>query len=116
MTSGPAGVSNHQADAGGFLGRQSEFAVVRSYSILIVFTRQSARHATTTPTCPRRSRCAPKLSTNSIMQNGWHAARISSRMDRHDIAPIVRRAHEEDLPDITSEAIFTSRDRGTASF
>ena len=37
-------------------------------------------------------------------------------MDRHEIAPIVRRALEEDLPDITSEAIFTARDRGTAAF
>lgn len=37
-------------------------------------------------------------------------------MDRHDIAPLVRRALEEDLPDITSEAIFTARDRGTAAF
>jgi len=37
-------------------------------------------------------------------------------MDRDDIAPIVRRALEEDLPDITSEAIFTPRDRGTAAF
>jgi len=50
------------------------------------------------------------------MQNGCHAARISTRMDRHDIAPLVRRALEEDLPDITSEAIFTARDRGTAAF
>jgi nicotinate-nucleotide pyrophosphorylase (carboxylating) len=37
-------------------------------------------------------------------------------MDRNDIAPIVRRALDEDLPDITSEAIFTPRDRGTAAF
>ena len=37
-------------------------------------------------------------------------------MDRIDIAPIVRRALEEDLPDITSEAIFTPRDRGNAAF
>lgn len=37
-------------------------------------------------------------------------------MDRNDIAPIVRRALEEDLPDITSEAIFTGNDRGTAAF
>ena len=50
------------------------------------------------------------------MQNGSHAARISTRMDRNDIAPLVRRALEEDLPDITSEAIFTARDRGTAAF
>jgi hypothetical protein len=33
---------------------------------VIGFTRQSARHATTAPTCPRRSRCAPNLSTNRI--------------------------------------------------
>ena len=37
-------------------------------------------------------------------------------MDRNDIAPIVRRALDEDLPDITSEAIFMPRDRGTATF
>ncbi|HJW92320.1 MAG TPA: carboxylating nicotinate-nucleotide diphosphorylase [Thermoanaerobaculia bacterium] len=37
-------------------------------------------------------------------------------MNRNDIAPTVRRALDEDLPDITSEAIFTSRDRGTAAF
>ena len=37
-------------------------------------------------------------------------------MDRNDIAPIVRRALDEDLPDITAEAIFTPRDRGTAAF
>jgi len=53
---------------------------------------------------------------NSIMQNGLHAARISARMDRHDIAPLVRRALEEDLPDITSEAIFEPTDRGRARF
>src|SRR5947208_34762 len=50
------------------------------------------------------------------MQNGGHTVRISIPMDRHEIAPIVRRALEEDLPDITSEAIFTARDRGTAAF
>lgn len=37
-------------------------------------------------------------------------------MHHDEIAPIVRRALEEDLPDITSEAIFTPRDRGTAAF
>jgi hypothetical protein len=39
MTSGPDGVSNHRTDAHGFLGREGEFAVVRSYSVLIRFTR-----------------------------------------------------------------------------
>src|SRR5437667_12237693 len=81
MSSGPAGVSNHQADAGGFLGRQSELAVVRSYSIVIGFTSQSARHATTAPTCPRRSRCAPKLSTNAwIDRNGFARGIIPVRV------------------------------------
>ena len=37
-------------------------------------------------------------------------------MLHNEIAPLVRRALEEDLPDITSEAIFTARDSGTASF
>ena len=58
----------------------------------------------------------PQVVNELVMQNGSHAARISTVMDRDDIAPIVRRALEEDLPDITSEAIFTPRDRGTAAF
>src|SRR5258708_11594426 len=37
-------------------------------------------------------------------------------MDQHDIEAIVRRALDEDLPDITSEAIFEPRDRGRARF
>ena len=37
-------------------------------------------------------------------------------MDQRDIDAIVRRALEEDLPDITSEAIFESSDRGRARF
>src|SRR5437879_10778810 len=68
MTPGPTARAAERAGAHGFLGREGEFAVVRSYSFLIVFTSQSARHATTTPTCPRRSRCAPKLSTNCDYQ------------------------------------------------
>ncbi len=37
-------------------------------------------------------------------------------MDQRDIEAIVRRALDEDLPDITSEAIFTPADRGRARF
>jgi nicotinate-nucleotide pyrophosphorylase (carboxylating) len=37
-------------------------------------------------------------------------------MDMHDIDLIVRHALEEDLPDITSEAIFEPSDRGRAKF
>ena len=37
-------------------------------------------------------------------------------MDQRDIDRIVERALEEDLPDITSEAIFTPQDRGRARF
>ncbi len=37
-------------------------------------------------------------------------------MEQHDIDAIVRRALDEDLPDITSEAIFERDDRGHASF
>lgn len=37
-------------------------------------------------------------------------------MNPSDVDSIVRRAFEEDLPDITSEAIFDPADRGTAAF
>ena len=37
-------------------------------------------------------------------------------MDQRDIDAIVRRALDEDLPDITSEAIFSPDDRGRARF
>ena len=37
-------------------------------------------------------------------------------MDQKDLDAIVRRALDEDLPDITSEAIFAPDDRGTAQF
>ena len=37
-------------------------------------------------------------------------------MTPSDIESIIRRAFEEDLPDITSEAIFDRADRGTAAF
>jgi nicotinate-nucleotide pyrophosphorylase (carboxylating) len=38
------------------------------------------------------------------------------QLDLKDIRPIIQRAFDEDLPDITSEAIFDPGDRGTASF
>lgn len=37
-------------------------------------------------------------------------------MNRDDIAAIVQRAFDEDLPDITAEAIFDPGDRGSAGF
>ena len=37
-------------------------------------------------------------------------------IDRNELAAIVRRAFDEDLPDITSEAIFDPEDRGAARF
>jgi nicotinate-nucleotide pyrophosphorylase (carboxylating) len=37
-------------------------------------------------------------------------------MNRQDIAPLVLRALEEDLPDITSESIFGREERGSAFF
>src|SRR5437868_6576392 len=115
MTPGRTARAAEPAGAHGFLGREGEFAIVRSYSWVIVFTRQSARHATRAPTCPRRSRYAPKLSTISPHQNGMGRDSIPG-MDQHDIEAIVRRALDEDLPDITSEAIFEPGDRGQARF
>lgn len=38
------------------------------------------------------------------------------QLDRNDIRLLIQRAFDEDLPDITSEAIFAPDDRGTASF
>ncbi|HEX7190818.1 MAG TPA: carboxylating nicotinate-nucleotide diphosphorylase [Thermoanaerobaculia bacterium] len=37
-------------------------------------------------------------------------------MSSDDVAPLIRRAFDEDLPDITSEAIFESSQRGRARF
>src|ERR1700737_5177948 len=42
-------------------------------------------------------------------------ARLSA-MIRDEIVPLVERALQEDLPDITSEAIFTPDERGSAEF
>jgi nicotinate-nucleotide pyrophosphorylase (carboxylating) len=44
------------------------------------------------------------------------AARHHSCMEQRDIDAIVRRALDEDLPDITSEAIFSPVERGRARF
>src|SRR6185436_5931261 len=96
--------------------RESEFAVVRSYSVLIGFTRQSARHATSTSTCPRRSRCAPKLSTNCRGTGQNERSRVMIPVSNMNIDDIVRRALDEDLPDITSETIFEPGERGRAGF
>src|SRR5436305_14350711 len=41
---------------------------------------------------------------------------MERRADRRTIDEIVRRALEEDLPDITSESIFEPADRGSARF
>jgi nicotinate-nucleotide pyrophosphorylase (carboxylating) len=37
-------------------------------------------------------------------------------LSREDVAPLIRRAFDEDLPDITSEAIFSPSQRGRARF
>lgn len=65
------------------------------------------------PTCSRRNRCAPKLSTihESLIKTGTVMAEFRGMFD-----DIVRRAFAEDLPDITSEAIFAPEDRGKAWF
>jgi nicotinate-nucleotide pyrophosphorylase (carboxylating) len=39
---------------------------------------------------------------------------LSRPLSRDDVAPLIRRAFEEDLPDITSEAIFSPSQRGRA--
>jgi nicotinate-nucleotide pyrophosphorylase (carboxylating) len=40
----------------------------------------------------------------------------SSELSSEDVAPLIRRAFEEDVPDITSEAIFDPAQRGRARF
>src|SRR5438046_4025972 len=58
------------------------------------------------PNCQRSTKQISKRTT----------ARHHSCMDQRDIDAIVRRALDEDLPDITSEAIFEPTDRGRARF
>lgn len=41
---------------------------------------------------------------------------LSRSLSNDDVAPLIRRALEEDLPDITSEAIFPPSQRGRARF
>ena len=65
------------------------------------------------PTYPRRSRSAPNLSMTWTRSNGSSDGRISTVLSQDDI---IRRALEEDLPDITSEAIFDRGERGRARF
>src|SRR6266571_3177232 len=47
------------------------------------------------------------------LRRGYHSA---PAMEQKDLEAIVRRALDEDLPDITSEAIFGPDERGTAQF
>src|SRR6185436_8521251 len=110
MTLGPSAVSGRRASARGLLSRESEI-VIRVCVFRSVLRDDRARHATTTPTCPRRSRCAPRLSTirASKRPRGWE--NFGRMFD-----DIVQRAFAEDLPDITSEAIFDPGDRGEARF
>jgi nicotinate-nucleotide pyrophosphorylase (carboxylating) len=49
-------------------------------------------------------------------QNGPLAVRISAPMNASDLDRILTAALAEDLPDITSEAIFSPRDKGHARF
>ena len=41
---------------------------------------------------------------------------LSRPLSSHDVEPLIRRAFDEDLPDITSEAIFDPSQRGRARF
>jgi len=63
MTLGSAAVSVQRRSAHRFLGCESEI-VIRVCVFRSVLRANRARHATMTPTCSRRSRCAPKFSTN----------------------------------------------------
>lgn len=54
----------------------------------------------------------PQIVNELTMGNGTYGASISALM----FEDIVRRAFAEDLPDITSEAIFDRADRGSARF
>src|SRR5688572_3035374 len=98
-----------------------------------IYERDPARHATPVPTCPRRSRCAPKLRMNCLKEQvvtgiTFRASprpRVSasplprrmlcSPMDAEAIDQIVRRALAEDLPDITTDAIFEPEDKAIAA-
>src|SRR5438477_10069144 len=59
------GVSNHTGGRSRVFRPRGRVRCCSQLLRLIVFTRQSARHATMAPTYPRRSRCAPKFSTIS---------------------------------------------------
>ena len=108
------GVSDHRAGVAGLIRLRVRVRCCSQLLSLIGFTSQSARHATVAPTCSRRSRCAPNLSTNyaAKRRGQWQ----HSCMDPREIDLIVRRALDEDLPDITSEAIFDAADQGVARF
>jgi hypothetical protein len=54
------------------------------------------------------------LSTNWIYQNGFADTVIPTMLDREAIRKLVQRALDEDLPDITAEAIFEPAERGFA--
>ena len=58
----------------------------------------------------------PQIVNRTVIHNPSAGVTIPLRMEPSDLDFIVRRALEEDLPDITSEAIFTPDDRGTAQF
>src|SRR5437870_5553607 len=108
------GVSDHRAGVAGLIRLRVRVRCCSQLLSLIGFTSQSARHATVAPTCSRRSRCAPNLSTNygAKRRGQWQ----HSCMDPREIDQIVRRALDDDLPDITSEAIFDAADQGVARF
>src|SRR5438128_12328173 len=57
------GVSDHRAGVAGLIRLRVRVRCCSQLLSLIGFTSQSARHATVAPTCSRRSRCAPNLST-----------------------------------------------------
>ena len=63
----------------------------------------------TSPSKPVRPQVVNELSVVNI-------APMPEFLSRDDVAPLIRRAFEEDLPDITSEAIFSPSQRGRARF
>src|SRR5256885_1830912 len=59
---------------------------------------------------------APPNCQRTAAENDAHDVRISPMLDREHIRRLVQRALDEDLPDITAEAIFEPGDRGKAEF
>src|SRR5687768_1574553 len=113
MTLFSAAVSMRRRSAHRFLGCESEI-VVRVYVFRPVLRGNRARHATMTPTDPVEAGAPPNFQRTGH-ENGSRSDRISM-MSPADLQRIVDAAFAEDLPDITSEAIFDRADHGSARF